>query len=376
MAIIKPVEIKKRGNAYQLDYNNPHGIRRRISAGSDYHQAQRMAIRFTDWLLEGKDPETEIKRAQNEESRRNTTLREFFPVFMKRHGSTRREKTQVSYQNSFKNISRCPALIDAELGSITKGLVLDYMNARKDEGVTPATVNREKALLTCMLTCAVEWDMLVNHPLRGLKSFKESGKRDVEVTGAQIASLIDALPEPIANIVEFACYTGFRLENILSLRIEDVRFHDITDTGEVYLEVKGGRKVLFPLGERAVEVLKRVAGKRKDGYVFINPSTETRFVSIKASFNIAVRELGLTALNGSKLRFHDLRHVFSNWLHRDGEGASLDQLRPLLGHKDRATTDRYVTVNHRGVSKVLSLLPNIREEKQKNGPTLTQAEAV
>jgi hypothetical protein len=58
-----------------------------------------------------------------------------------------------------------------------------------------------------------------------------------------------------------------------------------------------------------------------------------------------------------------------------GEGASLDQLRPLLGHKDRATTGRYVTVNHRAMSKVLSLLPNIREPKKKNGLNPVQAEA-
>jgi integrase len=157
---------------------------------------------------------------------------------------------------------------------------------------------------------------------------------------------------------------------------EDVRFHDLTASGEVYLEVKGGRRILFPLGERAVEVLKQAIGKRDEGYVFINPRSGSRYSSIQTSFNKAVNEVGLTALDGSKLRFHDLRHVFSNWLHRDGEGASLDQLRTLLGHKDRATTDRYVTVNHRAVSKVLSLLPNIRESKKKNGSNPAQAEAV
>ena len=275
--------------------------------------------------------------------------------------------------NSFKNISRCPALVDAKLGSITKGLVLDYMNLRKDEGVTSASINREKALITCILTCAVEWDMLSHHPLRGLKSFRESGKRDVEITDEQVAAMIEALPESVGNIVELACYTGFRLENILSLMIADVRFHDLTATGEVYLEVKGGRRILFPLGERAVEVLKRAIRKRDEGYVFINPRSGSRYSSIQTSFNKAVNEVGLTALDGSKLRFHDLRHVFSNWLHRD---ASLDQLRGLLGHKDRATTDRYVTVNHRSVSKVLSLLPNIRESKKKNGSNPAQAEAV
>jgi integrase len=375
MATIKPVKIQKRGKNYQLYYYNPMGERRRISVGSDRDLAQRRAIKYSDWLLEGKDPEEEIEKAQEAEDRKHLSLRDFFPIFLKRHGNERREKTRISYNNSFKNVSRCPRLVDAELGSVTKGLVLDYMNLRKDEGVTPATVNREKALLTCMLSCAVEWEIIDDNPLRNLKSFKESGKRDIEITDEQVARLIELLPESVAAIVLTACYTGFRLENILSLRIEDIRFHDLTSTGDVSLEVKGGRQIRFPLGERAVEIINQARGNRSEGYVFINPITKTRYISIKSTFNQAVMKANLKAINGSKLRFHDLRHVFSNWLHQDGEGATLDQLRSLLGHKDRATTDRYVTVNHQKVSKVLSLLPNIQIKKQKSSST-GRAEAV
>ena len=42
--------------------------------------------------------------------------------------------------------------------------------------------------------------------------------------------------------------------------------------------------------------------------------------------------LRFTIDNGTKLRFHDLRHVFATWLHK--AGVSLDELRFLLGHKD------------------------------------------
>lgn len=376
MANVKPVEVKKRGNTYQLYFYTPQGERRRLSVGSDHHPAQRLAVKFSDWLLEGKDPEEEIRKAKASEMRKRITLREFFPIFLARHGGERRKKTQRSYNNSFKNISRCSALGDAELGTITKGLVLDYMNARKAEGVTAASINREKALLTCMMSCAVEWEIIPDTPLRGLKSFRESGKRDVDVTSEQVAAMIEALPDSVADIVEFACYTGFRLENILSLRIESIRIHDLSPTGDVDLEVKGGRQIRFPLGELAVGVLKRAMRDRDSGYVFINPRSGTRYSSIQTSFNKAVNAVGLKAHNGSKLRFHDLRHVFSNWLHQDGEGASLDQLRPLLGHKDRATTDRYVTVNQRAVSKVLPLLPNLREIKKENGLNSLGANAV
>ncbi len=187
---------------------------------------------------------------------------------------------------------------------------------------------------------------------------------------------MDEIPVSVFNIIEFACYTGFRLENILSLRIEEIRFHDLMPTAEVYREVKGGRNILFPLGEQAVEVLIRVIGNRKEGYVFVNPRSGTRYRSIQTSFNKGVRKVGLTTMDGSKLRFHDLRHVFSNWLYRNGEGASLDQLRPLLGHKDRSTTDRYVTVNRSAAGKVLSLLPNIRKSGQKNSSSSHKVEAI
>ena len=121
---------------------------------------------------------------------------------------------------------------------------------------------------------------------------------------------IDLLHTPISDIVEFSIYTGFRKENILSLLIESIRFHDFTLTGEVELIVKGDRKELFPLGTAAVEVLKRVIGKRHKGYVFINSKTKTRYVSIQKPFSKAVRKQGLT-VNNTKLRFHDLRHLFA-----------------------------------------------------------------
>ena len=228
----------------------------------------------------------------------------------------------------------------------------------KTDGVKAATVNKDAAFLKCMLSKAHEWDVLDSNPLKGFKLFKESGKRDVFLTPEQATALINELPDPIANIVEFAIYTGFRKENILSLRIKSLRFHDLTPAGEVELVVKGGKKELFPLGPTAIEVAKRAIGKRKEEYVFINPVTKTRYKSIHKTYDRAVRRLGLTIGDGSKLRFHDLRHVFATWLHK--AGVSLDVLRSLLGHRDRATTDRYTTVDRVEVGNVLSLLPSIR----------------
>ena len=260
---------------------------------------------------------------------------------------------QQSYENSFRNLCRCSEIVEAGIGSVSKGTVLDYMHARMEQdGVCAATVNKDIAFLKRMLSRAVEWDLADHNPLQGMRLFPASQKRDVHLSVPQARDLIGALPEPIANIVEFALCTGFRKENILGLKIEDARLYDLPPRGEVVLIVKGGRRELFPLGPGALDVIRRAIGDREEGYVFINPQTGTRYTCIHKKFNEVVVELGLTAADGTKLRFHDLRHVFATWLHR--EGVSLDSLRFLLGHLHRTTTDRYTTVDRIALGDVLS----------------------
>jgi integrase len=174
----------------------------------------------------------------------------------------------------------------------------------------------------------------------------------------QATALITGLNEPFASIVEFAVYSGFRRENILSLGIDQIVFHDLTETGEIELVVKFGRKETFPIGKHAVRVLKRVIDQRTFGYVFLNPRRGTRYTTIHKSFDKSVRKLGLK-VNGEKLRFHDLRHLYSTWLHR--EGVSLDVLRELLGHRNRSTTDRYACLYRKEAGKFLDVMPEIRK---------------
>ena len=57
------------------------------------------------------------------------------------------------------------------------------------------------------------------------------------ITPEQIAGLIDALPEVIGDIVEFAVNTGFRKDNILSLKISHVKLSDIAPDGNASVEV-------------------------------------------------------------------------------------------------------------------------------------------
>lgn len=354
--------VKTQYSTYSMHYVNPGGRRRRLSVGPDERLAFRQAEKFEDWLMQGKDPESQVENARLSERAKSLTLNEFFPIFMQRHGSQQSTSMQRLYQERMKAIRRCPELSNAAIGSIRKSLMLDYMHARmKQDKVAPATVNREASMIRCMLSRATEWDVLEHNPLRGMKLFREAEKREVNLTEAQASKLLQSLPEPVARIVEFAIYTGFRKENVLGLRIEDVRFHDGTPTGEARLTVKGRRVETLPLGANAVEVVRKAAAKRESGYVFLNPKTGTRYGCIHATFDRAVRKLGLR-VGSTKFRFHDLRHVFASWLHQ--AGVTLDEIRPLLAHRSRATTDRYATLDKDAVGKKLAVLPKIRLHRE------------
>ena len=346
--------VKTKHDTYSLHFTSLDGRRRRRSAGKDERRAQRLANRFTDILLEGGDPEQKINAARRPKM---LTLRQFYPLFVRLHSPYLGKKTQERYQICFRNICRFSKLADLPIDQISKSQAIDYMNARIQNGVTPSTANREAAFLRGMLSRAVEWDMLERNPLAGLRLFREPRRREVNISPAQVTALLEELKSPLTDIVELAICTGFRKENILSLKIKQIRFHDLKPTGEADLIIKGDRQETFQVSPQAVEVLKRAIGDRQEGHVFLNPRTGRRYVSIHQSFDAAVNRAGLS-VNGTKFRFHDLRHIFATWLYK--EGASFETLQILLGHKNVTTTERYVCHRSRAVGETLNLMPRIR----------------
>ncbi|HUU26289.1 MAG TPA: tyrosine-type recombinase/integrase [archaeon] len=346
--------------SWTLDYTNPEGRRRQLSGGNDEQQARRLAVRFQDWLLEGKDPETELERSQQAARAKALSLREFFPVFMQRHGDKQSKNTRLIYQQFFSNFCRCPQLVDRGLSEINKNLAAGYAELRmQKDKVKPATVNREVSLLRNILSRAVEWDLLPHNQLANYRMLKESDKREVLISPDQIAELVSCLEPVLTDIVKLAVYTGLRKENILDLQVAQVTFYDLTGGCEVSLIVKGGKKRRKALGKKAAEILKRNIGTRMEGHVFLNPKTGQKYTSIHHTFDRWVKRLGLK-VNGTKLRFHDLRHVTASWLNQ--RGVPLDVLRYVLDHEDRNTTDRYASLDSLSLGKVLDLMPEITKE--------------
>ena len=138
--------------------------------------------------------------------------------------------------------------------------------------------------------------------------------------------------------------TGLRVSELVGLKLGQVSF----DMGVVRVLGKGGKERLVPLGEEAVDWLRRylassrtrLAGGAKSDAVFI---TARRGPLTRQAFWQLIKRYAVKAgIAPSKLSPHTLRHAFAT--HLLNHGADLRVVQLLLGHSDITTTTIYTHV--------------------------------
>jgi integrase len=196
----------------------------------------------------------------------------------------------------------------------------------------PATINRDLSRLRHMLNVAVEWELLEESPMQGLKFLRESNARTRYLSVGECHRLIDSCIAPhIRAIVTVALHTGMRLGEILNLRWQDLDF----SSGFILVrDSKNGQARQVPMDSMISTVLRSWPRLSDQDVVFTSVMTGGRIVDIRAGFLNACRRAGITGLH-----FHDLRHTFASQFMM--AGGDLYVLKEILGHKSLAMTTRY-----------------------------------
>jgi len=233
---------------------------------------------------------------------------------------------------------------DTALAEITAARIAEYKGSRLSavrkigEGETAverplagATVNRALALLRHLLRLAhEEWEMLDAVPR--IRMEREPEGRLRWLTPEEATRLLDASRESrnddLIDLVEFALFTGMRRGEVLGLtweRVDRARGVVLLDS----TSTKSKRRREVPLNSRADAVLAR-RGSKSAGLVF----GTRRWDHFRTAWEGAVGRSKLVDFH-----FHDLRHTFASWAVQ--RGASLQEVKDLLGHHSLAMTLRY-----------------------------------
>lgn len=135
-------------------------------------------------------------------------------------------------------------------------------------------------------------------------------------------------------------------------------WHDVDfDRGIVRVdESKNGEGRHIPMSGELRSVLHGMSSRRLGGFVFPSPASvreslegQRRLVDVKTSYQRAIRSAGI-----DDFRFHDLRHTFAS--HLVMNGADLNTVRELLGHKSLKMTLRYAHLSLTHKNRAINLI--------------------
>jgi len=206
------------------------------------------------------------------------------------------------------------------------------LHKRLGRPVTVATINRQLAVLRSLLRLAKKWGYVREVPHFEMGREPEGRLRYLEREEA--VRLLDACRQSrnalLWAIVTVALNTGMRRGEILGLEWDRVDFA----RGALLLEqTKSGRRREVPMNQAVYNALTSLPGRTESGPVFRGKNDQA-WGTIATSFANALRRAKIT-----DFRFHDLRHTFASWLVMDG--ATLQEVKELLGHRTLAMTLRY-----------------------------------
>ena len=250
-----------------------------------------------------------------------------------------------------------PFFKDKPLSNISTFDIERYKKHRTEQGnCTPATINRELAVISHLYNKAVEWQWITLDKRPLIKKLKENNARIVYLTSEQALNLLQVAKEyPHEYIYLFiliALNTGMRRSEILSIRIENIDTQKLS----IYIpKAKAGARVqpITPnLADYLTEHLKQIPNEQT--FLFTSDKTKTGYwLWPDKTFRNVVEQANL---NSKEVTIHILRHTAITHLVQGG--IDLPTVQRVSGHKTLSMVARYSHQNSDHIQTAMSILEN------------------
>ena len=208
-----------------------------------------------------------------------------------------------------------------KMSAITTPKIRDYIAARKKAGASNATVNRELEALSFAFTLAIRDAVLQFKP--HIPMLDEDNVRTGFFERHEYETLLAHLPDHLADVVAFGYFTGWRLQEVLTLRWRNVDLQ----AGEVRLDpgaTKNGEGRTFPLTTDLRTLLEKRDAIRQ------RRAKKTKVVTLAKK----QMEFVFTRKNGAQIQ------SFRKWWWRACRAAGIQDRVVVTEHPDGTRTTR------------------------------------
>ncbi|MCL2296949.1 MAG: site-specific tyrosine recombinase XerD [Proteobacteria bacterium] len=236
-------------------------------------------------------------------------------------------------------------LLTAERADIERWLAEQFSTDAKTSSIA-----RRLSSLRRLYKLLHERGQLSADPTLRIRAPKQTQRLPKNISEEQVEALLNApdLDTPLGMrdraMLETLYATGLRVSELVGLKWMQVAL----DIGVVRVIGKGNKERLVPLGENAVDWLKRyleearplLAGHLRNDHVFL--TTRHTPLTRQAFWALIKRHALRAGIASETLSPHVVRHAFAT--HLLNHGADLRVVQLLLGHADITTTTIYTHV--------------------------------
>jgi integrase len=246
-------------------------------------------------------------------------------------------KTRSRYTSSINNLK--PRLRKLRLSQITPDIVEDFKDGRLAEGVGPATLNRDLAVLRRMLRIAERKRFIARSPFVEVEFLEERSKRRKPhiVTFDEEGRILKVAAPHIRTLMVVLLETGLRPNReALVLKWDDVDFANDSIRVRESKTYAGIRNI--PLSARCKAELLQwriLSGSHLSPYIFPNMRIPERPLK-------DIRRSWAKALEAAKLDYfwiYNLRHTFASRL--SAAGVSDLFIAQMIGHSTPSIVQTY-----------------------------------
>jgi integrase len=339
------------GTVYKLS-----GKRRRpwvacITDGfDDVGKQKRRVIGYYAEQLEARDALSAYRK--NPTPKYNITLKELYDEWIDPHCKGIVKSTARGYRAAWKHLDDIKNMRVREIRSGHFQAIIDSDTVSQLSYSSQAKV---KLLMGMLMNYAKQNDIVMTNYAEFVKlPKKEKSTRDafVDTELAIIEKAVNSIPGVDAILV--LCYTGFRVDEFLSLT--QFAYNDKMQTLISGSKTEAGRERTIPIHSKLQPIIKRWASKKGD-YLYCKANGGRYSVDY---FRKKIYYPALDAIGAKKVRRlppHCTRHTFASLLH--AAGASTLDIQRLIGHTDYAVTANVYT--HVNIEGLRAAIASVRE---------------
>lgn len=310
------------------------------------HRKSAVDSAYSDWVNQI------LAKAESEKNRGKTPERKLFEILdeyliysesfkserMYKHERTIIEDVVKKFYDPSMNLASFNRA-DAEAFILWRKnkVIVKYENTKTRGQLSNSTINRNIAVLSYFFNWCIKKSYYEKLNPFSMTKHRENNYREIMMNQNQIEELLScaiSISETFHKVISILLLSGMRRGELFSLEWSEVNF----DTSFIMLskyKTKGRKGRAIPISPALREILLSLRNSNAGNMVMANYTVNI----LAKDWNKLLGKISFPVINdGTKLRVHDLRHVYSQSLLN--MGVSLEDMQSLLGHQDITTTQR------------------------------------